>query len=38
MKIMDDHIKQMTLLELQQRQAAALERIAEILERMRLDA
>ena len=35
---MDDHEKQMMLLELQQRQAVALEKIAQILERMRLDA
>ncbi len=38
MKTMDDHEKQMRLLEFQQRQAIALEKIAEILERMRLDA
>ena len=38
MKIMDDHEKQMMLLEAMNRQAIALEHIARILERMRLDA
>lgn len=35
---MNDHEKQMMLLEYQRRQAEALEKIAEILERIRLDA